>query len=104
MKIVTSVSVVGILAFAQLASAIDPGTLYRNTIPEHKQLDPAWVQSLTNRGHILDTGISGSKQEDTLKYIGMPVGGIGCGTVYLSGDGRLYVWAVRSQGSARSVA
>ena len=41
----------GICLFGQAAFAVDPGTLYRNTIPEDKQLDPAWVQSLTERGH-----------------------------------------------------
>ncbi len=75
-----------------------PGALYRKTIPVDKQLDPAWVESLTERGHALDRGISGSKENDSLKYIGMPVGGIGCGTVYLSGDGRLYVWDIWSDG------
>jgi|GEM_PF-46564 len=63
-------------------------------IPADKQLDPAWVQSLTERGHALDTGISGSKKDDTLKYIGMPVGGIGCGQLYLSGDGQLWLWDI----------
>ncbi|MFC1762472.1 GH116 family glycosyl-hydrolase, partial [Planctomycetota bacterium] len=89
-----------ICLLAPAAFAVDPGTLYRNTIPEDKQLDPAWVQSLTERDHPLDRGISGSKRDDTLKYIGMPVGGIGCGTVYLSGGGRLYIWDVWSQGYA----
>ena len=78
--------------------ADDPAALYRRTIPEDKNLDPAWVESLTERGHVLDVGISGSKKDDTLKYIGMPVGGIACGTVYLNGDGRLYVWDLWSDG------
>ena len=68
--------------------------LYRSVIPPDKKLDAEWVDSLTERGHALDRGIAGSKKMDTLKYIGMPVGGICCGTVYMSGDGRLYVWDI----------
>lgn len=82
-----------------VASAVDPGTLYRNTIPEDKQLDPAWLASLSERGHPLDGGIVGSKADDTLKYIGMPVSGIATGSVYLSGDGRLYVWDIWGGGN-----
>jgi uncharacterized protein (DUF608 family) len=83
---------------AAVASAVDPATLYRNTIPADKNLDPAWVQSLTERGHELDVGITGSKADDSLKYIGMPVSGIATGTVYLNGDGRLFVWDIWSEG------
>ncbi len=61
---------------------------------EDKGLEPAWVESLTQRGGALDAKIRGSKKDDTLQYIGMPVGGIGCGTVYLGGDGRLWVWDI----------
>ena len=89
----------GVCLLVGVASAADPGALYRKTVPADKQLDPAWVQSLSERGHKLDVGIRGSKVEDTLKYIGMPVGGIACGTVYLSGDGRLYVWDIWSAGN-----
>jgi uncharacterized protein (DUF608 family) len=98
MKKAMTTYLLGTCLLAGVATAVDPGTLYRNAIPEDKQLEPAWVQSLTERGHALDKRIAGSKKDDTLKYIGMPVGGIACGTVYLSGDGRLYVWDIWSDG------
>lgn len=63
-------------------------------VPEDKQLDPAWVESLTERGHALDRGVVGSVKDDSLKYIGMPVGGIGCGQLYLGGDGKLWLWDI----------
>ena len=59
-------------------------------IPPDKKLRPEWVRSLFARG----TPTVYSKKRDELRYIGMPVGGICCGTVYLGGDGRLWVWDV----------
>ncbi|MEI9919142.1 MAG: GH116 family glycosyl hydrolase [Bacteroidota bacterium] len=55
-----------------------------------KKLDPSWVKSLYDRG-IPTTYL---KSKDELQYIGMPVGGIMCGMVYLGGDGRLWLWDV----------
>ncbi len=56
-------------------------------IPANKNLDPAWVASLFSRG--TPTVYTGST---TLANIGMPVGGICCGQLYLAGDGRLWYW------------
>ena len=55
-----------------------------------KKLDPAWVKSLYERG----TVTTYLKSKNELQYIGMPVGGINCGTVYLGGDGRLWLWDI----------
>jgi uncharacterized protein (DUF608 family) len=55
-----------------------------------KQLDPAWVKSLFARGN----PTTYLKSRNELQYIGMPVGGIMCGMVYLGGDGRLWLWDV----------
>lgn len=65
--------------------------------PHQKELAPDWVASLARRDAPLDGPIVGTKEADTLKFIGMPVGGIGCGTVYLNGDGRLFVWDIFNQ-------
>ncbi len=62
---------------------------YLATIASDKKLDASWVASLFERG-----------KKDTYtdprahNHIGMPVGGIGAGLVYLGGDGRLWMWDV----------
>jgi len=67
------------------AKQLDPD----NPIPLDKKLDAAWLRSLTARGE--PTVYRGWGQ---LKHIGMPIGGIGCGTVYLGGDGKLWCWDI----------
>ncbi|MDR0758025.1 MAG: twin-arginine translocation signal domain-containing protein, partial [Tannerella sp.] len=59
-------------------------------IPLDKNLDPAWMKSLYERG--VPTVYAKSRNE--LRYIGMPVGGINAGGVYLGGDGRLWLWDI----------
>ncbi|MBB6052875.1 GH116 family glycosyl-hydrolase [Armatimonas rosea] len=59
-------------------------------IPAEKNLSPVWLQSLTARGE--PTVYDKSKGE--LRYIGMPVGGIACGLLYLGGDGKLWLWDI----------
>ncbi len=62
---------------------------YTKLIPKDKKLDSKWVQSLYERGtKDVYTDV------ESLKNIGMPVGGLFAGTVYLSGDGRLWLWDV----------
>lgn len=62
-------------------------------IPADKKLRPEWVQSLFARG----TPTTCVKSRNELRYLGMPVGGIGCGTLYLAGDGRLWNWDLFNQ-------
>ena len=57
-------------------------------VPADKKLDPRWVKSLTAKG-----GPTWYFADD-LKTIGMPIGGICAGQVYLTGDGRLAHWGV----------
>lgn len=53
-----------------------------------KQFDAAWVKSLKQRGE--PQWLSGAQ----LRWIGMPVGGIGAGQLYLGGDGKLWDWEI----------
>ena len=62
---------------------------YLETIPIDKKLDPAWVRSLFARGEKQTYS-----DREVLTHIGMPVGGLFAGTVYLSGDGRLWLWDI----------
>jgi len=60
-------------------------------IPAEKGLSAAWLQSLVERG---EPFVARGRE---LRWIGMPVGGIGCGQVYLGGDGKLWLWDVLNQ-------
>lgn len=62
---------------------------YLRLIPVDKKLSPAWVASLFERG-----AKETYTQAADLDHIGMPVGGLCAGTVYLSGDGRLWLWDI----------
>ncbi|MEO5995166.1 MAG: GH116 family glycosyl-hydrolase [Chitinophagaceae bacterium] len=73
-----------------IAGPFAAGELDGTQIPENKKLDPAWVRSLYKRG----APTTYLKSRNELSYIGMPVGGINCGTLYLGGDGRLWLWDI----------
>jgi len=72
-----------------IAGPFMPGELLHN-IPADKKLDPNWIRSLYKRGNVTRY----IKTKNELRYIGMPVGGIHSGTLYLGGDGRLWLWDI----------
>jgi uncharacterized protein (DUF608 family) len=80
-----------------MAGPFPEGNKYLEVIPQDKRLDPAWVESLFERGQ------KQTYTGDDLRYIGMPVGGIGAGCVYLGGDGRLWLWDIFNQQHARGL-
>ncbi len=61
---------------------------FQFAIPPDKKLHPEWVKSLTARGK--RTEYRGAQ----LAKIGMPIGGICAGGLYLGGDGRLWLWDI----------
>ena len=61
-----------------------------HNIPANKNIDPKWLTSLYQRG----APTSYLKTKNELKYIGMPAGGLHTGSLYLGGDGRLWLWEI----------
>ena len=82
----------GLDALPAMAGPFDASDFAR-LIPPDKKLSPEWVQSLFARG----TPTVYTKQRSELRHIGMPVGGICCGTLYLGGDGKLWLWDIFNQ-------
>jgi non-lysosomal glucosylceramidase len=80
----------GGLALANLPAMAGPFTRkdFEKLVPADKKLDPAWVKSLFERG------TREVYRGAALEKIGMPVGGICAGQVYLGGDGRLWHWDI----------
>lgn len=61
---------------------------FAQLVPPDKKLSPDWVKSLTARGEPT------VHRGESLARIGMPVGGLCAGQLYLGGDGRLWHWDV----------
>ena len=61
---------------------------FESLVPRDKKLNRQWVDRLTSRGE------PEIYRGEELNYIGMPVGGIACGQLYLGGDGRLWYWDI----------
>jgi non-lysosomal glucosylceramidase len=72
----------------QSGASGSPGRSHERLVPADKGLTKEQLASLAKRGSPEVFG-----RED-LHYIGMPVGGICAGQVYLTGDGRLAYWDI----------
>ncbi len=80
----------GLVAAGHLPAVAGPFSMadFEKLIPSDKKLHPDWVRSLTDRGsRAVYRGME-------LEKIGMPIGGITCGQVYLGGDGKLWHWDI----------
>lgn len=73
---------------ASAGSMVDMPIMDDHKVPANKGLKGDWVRSLYERGV---PEVYRGKELDT---IGMPVGGIAAGQIYLLGDGRLGVWQI----------
>ncbi len=89
----TSAATVLGLTFSRLPAMAGPFTRedFDHLVPADKKLSPDWVKSLFERG--TPEVLRGNE----LKFVGMPVGGIGAGQLYLGGDGRLWHWDIFNQ-------
>lgn len=81
----------GTFGAAIVAGPFTPADTADHVVPADKKLARDWLRSLFERGQ--PTWYSGSD----LEMIGMPVGGICAGQVYLTGDGRLVHWDIFNQ-------
>lgn len=81
-----TVPALSLLLTGALSAAVMP---LEKIIPVDKKLPAKWVESLYERGtpEVVTS-------EKGLMHIGMPVGGLFCGTVYLGGDGKLWLWDI----------
>lgn len=81
------------LGFARWPAMAGPFTRadFDKLVPADKKLSPDWVKSLTARGQRT------TYRAPELEKIGMPVGGLCAGQLYLGGDGRLWHWDIFNQ-------
>jgi uncharacterized protein (DUF608 family) len=76
----------GLLLAGEAAAGPFEGKDFEKLVPADKKLRPEWLASLTRRGE------PAVWRGAELDWVGMPVGGIGAGQLYLGGDGTLWHW------------
>ncbi|MHC4461021.1 MAG: GH116 family glycosyl-hydrolase [Planctomycetota bacterium] len=68
--------------------------------PTEKKFDINWVRSLTER---VESYLYTKENSSNFEYIGMPVGGIATGQIFLGGDGKLWYWDIFNNKSREHV-
>ncbi len=82
-------TIAALLPAATCVAAAQPAAVpLEKLIPAEKHLDPNWVQALTQRGN------RQQYRGKELEKIGMPIGGLCAGQLYLGGDGKLWLWDI----------
>ena len=84
---------VGLLAGSPVGAMAGPFTRndFDRLVPADKKLREDWTRSLTERGE------PAVYHGGDLEKIGMPIGGLCAGQLYLGGDGRLWCWDIFNQ-------
>ncbi len=88
-EFVSLASLAPVLPMPVMAGPFDDVNDYLRLIPADKKLDPKWLASLHERG-----AKPTYDEPGPLEHIGMPVGGLFAGTVYVNGQGELWLWDV----------
>lgn len=83
--VAASAALAGVSPVAAMAGPFERSD-FDKLVPADKKLTPQWIKSLFDRGE------PNVLRGDDLKYIGMPVGGLCAGHLYLGGDGKLWRW------------
>lgn len=91
----TGILGLGIMAarFPVWGSSVFAAGYPKHNISAEKNIDPKWIATLYKRS----TATAYKKSRNELRYIGMPVGGLHAGTVYVGGDGRLWLWQIYNE-------
>ena len=74
----------------EMVAAAASGAGFEHLVPEDKGLSKEWIAALFARGERERF----TKARGEFRYIGMPVGGLFAGHLYLGGDGRLWHWDI----------